>query len=110
MCSLALSLPACYLRRPVGLGLSPHIAPRHGLSLSRGRAYSVRQPRGPVGGVPDARVFLQTGRRADDAMWGPQKESRRDELFLSSLEQRLPASNFYRQLDAKLDLSVVRDW
>lgn len=43
-------------------------------------------------------------------MLGPPKVSRRDELFLSSLEQRLPASNFYRQLDAKLDLSVVRDW
>jgi transposase len=43
-------------------------------------------------------------------MLGPAKVSRRGELFLSSLEHRLPASNFYRQLDAKLDLSVVRDW
>lgn len=43
-------------------------------------------------------------------MLGPPRVSRRDELFLSSLEQRLPTTNFYRQLDAKLDLSVVRDW
>src|SRR5947209_2647037 len=43
-------------------------------------------------------------------MLGPPKVRRRDELFLSSLEQRLPADNFYRQLDAKLDLSFVRDW
>jgi len=43
-------------------------------------------------------------------MLGPPKESQRDELFLTSLEHRLPATNFYRQLDAKLDLSCVRDW
>jgi transposase len=43
-------------------------------------------------------------------MLGPPKESHRDELFLDSFEQRLPASNFYRKLDATLDLSFVRDW
>src|SRR6202521_1255990 len=43
-------------------------------------------------------------------MLGPPKEPQRDELFLTSLEARLPATNFYRQLDAKLDLSCVRDW
>jgi transposase len=43
-------------------------------------------------------------------MLGPPKDSRRDELFLSSLEQRLPADNCYRQLDARLDLSFVRAW
>jgi transposase len=43
-------------------------------------------------------------------MLGPPKVSHRDELFLSSLEQRLPAANCYRQLDAKLDLSFVRAW
>src|SRR5438067_9210576 len=43
-------------------------------------------------------------------MLGPPKVRRRDELFLSSLEQRLPADNCYRQLDAKLDRSFVRDW
>ena len=43
-------------------------------------------------------------------MVGQPKASRRDELFLSSREQRLPADNFYRQLEAKLDLSFVRDW
>jgi len=43
-------------------------------------------------------------------MLGPPKASHREELFLDSFEQRLPASNFYRHLDAKLDLSFVRDW
>ena len=43
-------------------------------------------------------------------MLGPPRVLRREELFLTSLEQRLPATNFYRRLDAKLDLSFVRDW
>src|SRR5437763_8955683 len=43
-------------------------------------------------------------------MLGPLKAPRRDELFLTSLEARLPATNFYRYLDAKLDLSFVREW
>src|SRR5204862_7862639 len=43
-------------------------------------------------------------------MRGPPKEPRRDELFLTSLEARLPATNFYRHLDAKLDLGFVREW
>jgi transposase len=43
-------------------------------------------------------------------MLGPLKALRRDELFLSSLEQRLPATNFYRRLDATFDLTCVRAW
>lgn len=43
-------------------------------------------------------------------MLGPPKVLHRDELFLSSLEQRLPATNLYRRLDAALDLACVRDW
>jgi transposase len=43
-------------------------------------------------------------------MLGPPKVLHRDELFLSSLEQRLPATNFYRQLDATFDLACVREW
>jgi transposase len=43
-------------------------------------------------------------------MLGPPKESHRDELFLDSLEHRLPATNCYRKLQATLDLSFVRDW
>ncbi len=43
-------------------------------------------------------------------MLGPPKALRRDDLVLTSLEQRLPASNFYRHLDAKLDLSFIREW
>jgi transposase len=48
--------------------------------------------------------------RAADVMLGPLRVLRRDELFLTSLEQRLPADNFYRRLEAKLDLTFVRDW
>src|SRR4051812_23699196 len=43
-------------------------------------------------------------------MLGPLKTPRRDELVLTSLERRLPATNFYRQLEAKLDLGFVREW
>src|SRR5690242_10508059 len=43
-------------------------------------------------------------------MLGPPKASQREELFLDSLEHRLPATNFYRKLQATLDLSFVRDW
>jgi len=43
-------------------------------------------------------------------MLGPPKVRRRDERALTSLERRLSASNFYCHLDAKLDLSFVRDW
>jgi transposase len=43
-------------------------------------------------------------------MLGPPKASHRDELFLDSLDQRLPATNCYRKLDATLDLSFVRAW
>jgi transposase len=43
-------------------------------------------------------------------MLGPPKVLRREELFLSSLEQRLPATNLYRRLEATLDLACVRAW
>ncbi len=43
-------------------------------------------------------------------MLGPPKALRRDDLVLTSQERRVPATNFYRQLEAKLDLSFVRDW
>lgn len=43
-------------------------------------------------------------------MLGPLKLPRRDDLVLTSPERRLPATNFYRYLDAKLDLRFVRDW
>jgi transposase len=43
-------------------------------------------------------------------MLGPPKVLQRDELFLSSLEQRLPATNVYRLVEQTLDLACVRDW
>ena len=43
-------------------------------------------------------------------MLGPAKPRRLDEPIAVSLEDLVPASNFYRHLEAKLDLSFVRDW
>ena len=43
-------------------------------------------------------------------MLGPQKERRLDQPVRTSLEQLVPQDNFYRSLEAKLDLSFVRDW
>jgi transposase len=62
-----------------------------------------------VRGVSTIVALFQIGPAAA-AMLGPPKESHRDELFLDSFEQRLPADNFYRRLDAALDLSFVRAW
>jgi hypothetical protein len=43
-------------------------------------------------------------------MLGPAKLRRLDEPIAVSLEDLVPADNFYRHLEAKLDLSFVRDW
>jgi transposase len=43
-------------------------------------------------------------------MLGPAKPRRLDAPIAVSLEDLVPASNFYRHLEAKLDLSFVRDW
>src|SRR3954451_22974575 len=43
-------------------------------------------------------------------MLGPAKPRRLDEPIAVSLEELVPASNFYRHLEATLDLSFVRDW
>jgi transposase len=43
-------------------------------------------------------------------MLGPSKPRRLDEPIAVSLEQLVPANHFYRHLEAKLDLSFVRDW
>jgi transposase len=43
-------------------------------------------------------------------MLGPVKPRRLDESITVSLEDLVPASNFYRHLEAKLDLGFVRDW
>ena len=42
-------------------------------------------------------------------MLGPPKPRRLDEPIAVSLEQLVPAYHFYRHLEAKLDLSFVRD-
>ena len=43
-------------------------------------------------------------------MLGPAKPRRLDEPIAVSLEELVPRNNFYRHLEAKLDLSFVRDW
>ena len=43
-------------------------------------------------------------------MLGPAKPRRLDDPIAVSLEALVPASNFYRHLEAKLDLSFVRAW
>ena len=43
-------------------------------------------------------------------MLGPAKPRRLDEPIAVSLEEFVPRNNFYRHLEAKLDLSFVRDW
>jgi transposase len=43
-------------------------------------------------------------------MLGPPKPRHLDEPIAVSLEQLVPANHFYRHLEAKLDLSFVREW
>ena len=43
-------------------------------------------------------------------MLGPPKPRRLHEPIAVSLDDLVPRSNFYRHLEAKLDLSFVRDW
>ena len=43
-------------------------------------------------------------------MLGPAKPRRLDEPIAVSLDELVPASNFYRYLEAKLELSFVREW
>ena len=44
------------------------------------------------------------------AMLGPRKVRRLDQPMLVSLETLVPRDNFYRRLEAALDLDFVRDW
>ena len=43
-------------------------------------------------------------------MLGPAKRRRLDEPITASLEALVPRTNFYRHLEALLDLSFVREW
>ena len=44
------------------------------------------------------------------AMLGPPKPRRLDQLIAVSLEDLVPQDHFYRYLEAKLDLTFVREW
>jgi transposase len=41
---------------------------------------------------------------------GPQKQRRLEEPVIVSLDGLVPQDNFYRRIEAKLDLSFIRDW
>jgi hypothetical protein len=43
-------------------------------------------------------------------MLGPRKPRRLDEPIVVSLEALVSVDHFYRHLEAKLDLSFVREW
>ena len=43
-------------------------------------------------------------------MLGPVKSRRLDQPIAVSLEDLVPADNFYQHLETKLDLSFVREW
>ena len=43
-------------------------------------------------------------------MLGPAKPRRLSEPIAVSLEDLVPTNNYYRHLEAKLDLSFVREW
>ena len=43
-------------------------------------------------------------------MFGPAKPRRRDQPIAVSLEALVPPNHFNRHLEAKLDLSFVREW
>src|SRR5206468_3145620 len=44
------------------------------------------------------------------AMLGPRKARRLNQPVLVSLEALVPQGNFYRHLEAQLDLTFVREW
>jgi transposase len=55
-------------------------------------------------------AFPKAPRAWERAMLGPAKLRRLDAPIAVSLEDMVPANHFYRHLEAKLDLSFVRDW
>jgi hypothetical protein len=54
-------------------------------------------------------VLLPT-RIPEPVTLGPAKPRRLDQLIAVSLEALGPTDHFYRHLEAKLDLSFVREW
>src|SRR5205823_5776050 len=81
-------------------GLGSRLVPSRGFSSRRGRLRVMLR----TAGRPPLHVLVGA------AMLGPQKKRRLDAPVITSLEQLVPPDNFYRQLEAQLDLSFVRDW
>ena len=57
-----------------------------------------------------ARLNYRTNREGAHLVLGRAKPRRLDEPIAVSLEALIPQDHFYRHLEAKLDLSFVRDW
>src|SRR4051812_7550083 len=56
------------------------------------------------------RMLPESTRVREGIMLGPSKPRRLDAPIAVSLEDLVPPGNFYRHLEAKLDLGFVRDW
>src|SRR5919107_962439 len=73
----------------------------------RSNAGALRQRRGQS----EERRFYTSGTHVwESAMLGPPKPRRLGEPIAVSLEELVPPRNFYRHLEAKLNLSFVREW
>src|SRR3954454_10447211 len=68
-------------------------------------AYGVAARCQAGGGAPSASTFTP-----EQPMLGHPKPRRLDEPIAVSLEDLVPRNHFYRHLEARLDLSFVRDW
>src|SRR4051794_36269161 len=55
-------------------------------------------------------MLPESTRVREGVMLGPSKPRRLDAPIAVSLEDLVPPGNFYRHLEAKLDLGFVRDW
>src|SRR3954451_14962717 len=70
--------------------------------------FSGQRPQSRRGG--GLRIFPESTRVQECVMLGPPKPRQVSEPVSVSLEDLIPASNFYRHLEAMLDLSFVREW
>ena len=96
---------------PAGRPISPPSARRSASRAPRSTAYlkeHVVEPCARHSGRVTNRSTLPFS--AEHTMLGPTKPRRLDEPIAVSLEDLVPRTNFYRHLEANLDLGFVRDW
>ena len=61
-------------------------------------------------GRSQLRAYHESSLTPEPMMLGPAKPRRLDQPIAVSLEALVPRDHFYRHLEAKLDLSFVREW